>query len=576
MTQHLSMKKILLSILILLTTISIAQAQSFEDAVDLYEQEQYSEAIGIFKQIETDEAALFLGKSYLAVGNYPLSRHYLNRAAESTRVSIQAEAEYTAAMTYFREKNYSESLNILKRLQESRSTTGIHVDARRFYNQLLNYLSLSERFDAIQKANSPALRFDLAQSARRLTDEPVYDALVREVIRLEPDTTYHAEITERLKSDSRAFQTVRSFPSAPQGTVYHIGVVLPTFEEDDPDFLIPRNLYYGIMLAAEEFNNRNADRKVRLIFKNSAENADTTAAAITELAWSNRVDAVIGPLFSEPAMRMAELAEEYRVPMFAPLANSDELNLDYNYTYQMNPTFEIHGKQMARYAVQELGLDTLAVITERDALGRSSALSFRKEAERLGATISYFIEDDFAGRGYDLTEYTKVFTSDEELRDSLRYVKSQAVYAPFTGQAAPTLINLFMNELEVHRSNAIVLGSEEWANANLSAYQNRRFEVYHTASTGESADSSAVHYFTEDYQARFNDEPDRFARIGYDTGSFIFQSLETAGNPAYLRRAVQTGMPHDGMAYRIHFDGSRINQSVFVLPLSDRAKNRTE
>ncbi len=570
------MKKILLSILILLTTISIAQAQSFEDAVDLYEQEQYSEAIGIFKQIETDEAALFLGKSYLAVGNYPLSRHYLNLAAESTRVSIQAEAEYTAAMTYFREKNYSESLNILKRLQESRSTTGIHVDARRFYNQLLNYLSLSERFDAIQKANSPALRFDLAQSARRLTDEPVYDALVREVIRLEPDTTYHAEITERLKSDSRAFQTVRSFPSAPQGTVYHIGVILPTFEEDDPDFLIPRNLYYGIMLAAEEFNNRNADRKVRLIFKNSAENADTTAAAITELAWSNRVDAVIGPLFSEPAMRMAELAEEYQVPMFAPLANSDELNLDYNYTYQMNPTFEIHGKQMARYAVQELGLDTLAVITERDALGRSSALSFRKEAERLGATISYFIEDDFAGRGYDLTEYTEVFTSDEELRDSLRYVKSQAVYAPFTGQAAPTLINLFMNELEVHRSNAIVLGSEEWANANLSAYQNRRFEVYHTASTGESADSSAVHYFTEDYQARFNEEPDRFARIGYDTGTFIFQSLETAGNPVYLRRAVQTGMPHDGMAYRIHFDGSRINQSVFVLPLSDRAKNRTE
>jgi hypothetical protein len=38
-------------------------------------------------------------------------------------------------------------------------------------------------------------------------------------------------------------------------------------------------------------------------------------------------------------MRMAELAEEYRVPMFAPLANSDELNLDYNYTYQMNPYF---------------------------------------------------------------------------------------------------------------------------------------------------------------------------------------------------------------------------------------------
>jgi hypothetical protein len=100
------------------------------------------------------------------------------------------------------------------------------------------------------------------------------------------------------------------------------------------------------------------------------------------------------------------------------------------------------------------------------------------------------------------------------------------------------------------------------------------FEVYHTASTGESADSSAVHYFTEDYQARFNEEPDRFARIGYDTGSFIFQSLETAGNPAYLRRAVQTGMPHDGMAYRIHFDG-KPHQSISLCFTAVRSGQKT-
>jgi len=570
------MKKYLVLLATLLFLTEYVSAQSFQEGVELYESEQYEEAIEILQDVNSDEALLFIGKSYLALGNYPLTRSYMDQLQNSERMSIQQEAEYTKAVLLFRTKDYSSSLNTLNQLLESSNRSGIQIDARRLYNQIIRYLVISEQFEVLQNADSRSLRMDVARQSKRQMDEPLFRSLVNELLRLEPDTSLHDQILETLDLNQVSQNSTFSYPTAPEGTVYHIGVVLPTFDEEDPDFTIPRNLYFGIMLAAEEFNSRNSDKKVQLIFKNSAESPDTTAMAVTELAWAHHADAVIGPLFSDTAQRMAELAEEYRVPMLAPLANSDELNLDYNYTFQFNPTFEVHGKNMARYAVQELGLDTLAVITEENSLGRESALAFRKEAERLGAFVSYYFEDDFAAIGYDLSEFTEVFTPDEALIDSLGYIPTQAIYAPFTGQASNTMASLLMNDLEAMRSRQIILGSEEWQNADLSAYQRRTFEIFHSQASGTAADSTTVAYFEEDFSTRFNTSPDRFAQMGYDTATFLFQSLETAGNASYLGRVLRNKEVYNGLALQIHFDGHRINQMVYVKPLTPRAQARLD
>ncbi len=573
----LDMKKLFLILAIIALPFEGTVAQSFQNALELYETEQYEEAIELFKELDTDQAQLFTGKSYLALGNYPLAIHYLKQSGESSRQNIQQESQYSMALARFRTKNYAGSLNLLSNLLDSDNRTGIQLDARRLYNQILTYLDIGERFEVMQLAERPSLRLDLVQNSRRQLDEPLYRSLVNELLRLEPDPSLHRELTENLdNSRNSSLSTVSMYPNAPQGTVYHVGVVLPTFDEDDPDFTIPRNLYYGMMLAADEFNSRNSDKKIQLIFKNSAEDKDSTAVAVTELAWAHYADAVIGPLFSEPARRMAELTEEYRIPMLAPLANSDELNLDYNYTYQLNPTFEVHGTMMARFAVNELQLDSLAVITDSESVGRRAALSFRREAERLGAHISHFIEDDFATRGYDLSEYTEVFSTDEALIDSLGYTPSQAVYAPFTGQASSTLINLLMNDLEAMRSRPVILGTEDWANADLSAYQRRVFEVYHTQSDGAAADSSALAYFEEDFQTRFDIQPDRFARIGYDTANYLFKSLELAGNPAYLGNVLRSSELYNGVGRQIYFDGNRVNQQVYFRALTPGAEERRQ
>lgn len=563
------MKTFFTSLLLFIVFQTSSFAQSFSEAMDLYRNENYQEAAELFSNSDDDRSQLFAGKSFLALTDYSNAIQHLQLASESSQQNIQQEAFYTLAMAHFGLENYDVSLQNLYELANSENQTGLQADAQQFYNQILNYLSIQDRYETLYKLQSPAIQYDLVSSSKPFFDEDTYRIMVDELVRLTGQTFSQREIERDLLSGRNSRRTVaNSYPAPPDGIVYNIGVILPTFDENDPDFIIPRNLYYGMVLAADDFNEQNRNQKVHLIFKNSAENVDTTAAGFSELAWTKKVDAVIGPLFSEPASRMAQLSEEYHIPMLAPLANSDSLNLDYNYTFQLNPTFEVHGKKMAQFAVQELGIESFSVITQPNSLGRNSALAFRQEAERLGANISYFIEEDFASTGYDFNQITDIFSSDPALIDSLNISPSDVIYAPFTGEASNTMINLLMNNLEAINSDVAVLGSEEWEFASLTEYQKQSFDVYYTQSFVEEPETPSS-FFLEDYETRFGTDPDRFSRIGYDVANYLFESLKTAGNPDYLGKAMRDRSVYDGLALRILFDGERINQHVFIKNLSE-------
>lgn len=567
------MKCLFILILFLFLLVNTHSAQSFDEAMVLYDNEQYAEAAELFSLFTDYQSQLFAGKSFLALSEFSRALPFFQSAVQSTQQTLRHEAEYSLALTHFGLHNYDKSLQYLYSVVQN-NTGSLRTEARNFYGQILDYLTAKQRFDLLYRLDSAAIRYDLVNRSRSFLDPAVYRHMVSELIKMTANATEKSRIERELLTTS-PLQTVRfRYPVAPAGTVYNIGVILPTFQEHEPDFTIPRNLYFGMLLAADDFNSRNPDKKVNLIFRNSAEHPDTTAAAFKELVFSKGVSAVVGPLFSEPALRLADLAEEYRVPMLAPLANADDLNRSYNYTFQLNPTLETHGRQMARFAVQELRLNRIAVFLERGMAGRASAVAFQREAERLGAQITYFIEEHFAPIGYDLSEYTELFTRDAALIDSLNLTPSQAIYAPFSGQASQTMMNLLLNDLEAMGNNLVILGSEEWQHHNLTEYQQNFFEVYYSQSFSEIADHSALNFFRQDYETRFGRTPDLFSKIGFDTGNYLFRNLEIAGNPQYLTRALRTDSQYNGLALRIRFDGERMNQHLNILGLSNRAKER--
>lgn len=557
------MKKLFIFLPVFLLTITPVSAQSFEDGYELYQEEKYDSAAVIFSQLDEDRALLFAGKSYYASGEYPQAIRYLNIVKDTSAVAIQHEAWFTLALTRFKTKNYDVSLELLYRLLNSNNRTGLRVESQRLYDQILRFLSNNERFRVYSRLDSPSLKDDLLDASKTRMPRDEYRVLVKQHISTLIDTLEISDYKQSLVDISSTPFTFR-YPKPPNGMIYNIGILLPTFEEDEPEFTVSRNLYFGLMLASEDFNSRNPDMKVFLNYKNSLSDSVSIREAFTDLKWTYHADAVVGPLFSEAAEETASLAEEFMVPMLTPLANSDSINLDYNYTFQLNPTFEVHGRNLARYAVNELNLDTLAIITETNSLGTSSALGFRYEAEKLGAHIAYYFEEDFASTGYDLQPIAEVFTPDSVLIDSLGYTPVHGIYAPFTGQAAPTLINLLLTDLEAMETDVTVLGSAEWGAANLSDSQLEKFEIYFTEPFGAEPDSMELIQFNEAFELRFGVVPNQFARIGYDTGNYLLNALQEAGNPDYLGQVIRRLPEFNGLEFQIEFNGQRINQHVNI------------
>lgn len=550
-------------------------AQTFDEALELYEQEEYSKAVELFTSLNNERAELFAGKSYYALYNFPLAIDYLRRAEQSGREAIRDEASYTLALAHFGLRNYDKSLLLLHSLATGNNRTGLRQTASRLYNQLLGFLTNQQRFELLYDIHNTSVRYDIVSNSKPFMNEADFSLLAKALLQTTSDETWRARIEQQLINGDRRLENVPgTYVGAPDGMVYNIGVILPMFDENDPDFSIPRNLYFGMVMAADAFNSRNISQKVNLIFKNSAENQDSTSSAMAELTFSHRVDAVLGPIFSEPAETVAEYASEYQLPMVVPLANSEELYRNHEYTFLMNPTSETHGVQMARYAVNTLRLDTLAVITDSEPSGRSSALAFRHEAEKLGAHISYYIEEDFAATGYEFGELTNVFTQDTALIDSLNYLPTDGIFAPFTGQAAGTMSNLLLNSLEALRSDVVIMGNQEWESVRLSDFQNRFFEIYHTDSKATAEESANRKFFIEDYQSRYGLEPDDFSMLGFDIATFLLEQLETAGNPAYLKQSLKNSETFRGLSISIRMHGGRSNQHLFIRPLSDLAKQR--
>lgn len=547
--------------------------QSFQDGVESYQKGQYEEALQIFLALDSDESLLFTGKTYFGLGKYLTAKPYLESISKEDSRDLYLEAQYTLALTDFQLGQFGDALNRFYTLKQQKRKTQIVTDATQIYEEILGFLTINQRKSAFQQAKYPEIKYDLVASAFGDVSYPVAQTLYKQLVKAKIDTSGSAmqELSKTI-ADSMSYAIKKNYTTpkkAPQGLTYNIGAALPNYPNDAPEFKVSQGLYFGYILAAEQFNQQHADKKAFIRHENTGTDMDSSEHALTELAWSSNVDAVLGPLFSEPAQRMAKLAEMYQIPMIAPLANSDTLNIDNPYVYQSNPTFTSHGRKMAGYAVNVLKMDTLAVLAEKNSLGEASAFAFRERAEKMGAKVEHFFVEDLEAKGYDLSDYTKYFTADSAKIDSLgQFHHIDGIYAPFTGQAASTLAELLLVDLEAMNSNITVLGSQEWGNFELPEIPLETIEVYFSESYYVNQKSERVEQFKKQFEARFDMSPNRFAMIGYDTASYLLRTLDNITNSQLLKNTLKSQPPYEGLISNIDFKGTHINQEVKIFKIT--------
>jgi ABC-type branched-subunit amino acid transport system substrate-binding protein len=160
-----------------------------------------------------------------------------------------------------------------------------------------------------------------------------------------------------------------------------LGVVLP---------LSGRYATYGDLVRrgmdlALEMHKTSAP-PVRLVYRDIGADPARSVAAVTELADSERVMAVLGPLTGTAAAAAAVQAQAERLPMLS-LSQREGLPETGEFVFRNSLTSRLQARALARYAVLERGFTGFGILYPENLLGQEMAHLFAEEVRKLGGLV---------------------------------------------------------------------------------------------------------------------------------------------------------------------------------------------
>ncbi|MFT4603378.1 MAG: branched-chain amino acid transport system substrate-binding protein [Rhodothermales bacterium] len=352
-----------------------------------------------------------------------------------------------------------------------------------------------------------------------------------------------AQRTRKLASD--AIQVTSNSPVT-------IGVILSL---DDVEASASQSLFNGFRMAVDDHNARREGRPVRMVFRDIGELGSEGAVASAVEAGAHTV---FGALFSDQARAAAAEAERLEVVFVAPLATDEEVSRDRLMSFQANPTIEMRGRLMARFAVNGLRLRDLGVVAEHDEHGISGVMgnAFADEARLLGATVRFV---------QMLPDTRSWFSIGDHIpADSLRAVRG--IYAPLSGSAADQLAGALLDGLNglltaSEQKRLRVLGNAEWHDLPMRA-EASRFGVTYSNDFYFDRTSDAAQPFTRRYRSMTGVSPGRLSIVGYDLGRYLASTVESE-DPLAVRARLLGAPAFEGLGVRLLFGGGQVNRQMY-------------
>jgi len=409
----------------------------------------------------------------------------------------------------------------------------------------------------------------------------------------------HAEVLPSFAEVAR-----REVP-ATAGASGTLGIVLPL---SGPFARYGEAALRGVMLAAEIFAPAGvggADggsraggseaQGVRLRARDSAGRPARAAAAVSELAADPEVRAVVGPLLGDESEAAAAAAQREGIPLLA-LTGREQVATAYPYAFRLGLTPRSEAEALAEYAVEELGVERVAILHPRDAFGEGLKNLFWDALEARGAQVvgvgRYSPEaTDFAEPvrrliGYLLLDagQRKALRKREELLERAKRVSAETaaelraeaeeITGP-DGEPLPPVVDfdalfvadtheravLLAPQLAFHDVDEVMLlGPSGWNHPDLVRIAGRHVEgaVFPEPFFPESR-FAFVQAFRERYRATFGAEPDAMAARAFDAARLVLVQLARGlSSREEVRQGLLTVRAHPGISgvTRIGPDGN--------------------
>jgi hypothetical protein len=475
-------------------------------------------------------------------------------------------------MSSFQLDDISSTINSLDQLlgMGNIAPESILRQAIEYRNKLIASLSFKHRLDNIGKIRNSDSRRSLVTDYFDRYPRELAVQLIQQLGRYDSEFNSGSFLSRasNLSNTPKLPSTTEYVP----GSIINLGILLPSFETDASNRSVSRGLYNGILIAVDEYNRTHSDRKVQIHFIETEQLSRSSLDQMSKDLESRSIDAIIGPLFSEQVRDVGVMARRLGIPVFAPLANTFERTEQLNHVFQMNPTFESRGESTAKIAFEKLNLRKIGVMAESGTQGQQDAESFVKTFTELGGEVPYLFIEDFAEMGYFVGDHTPWFANNQALVDSTEFVVDtlDAVYFPFTGEVAGTLLNLTLTGLEAYNPDYLILSNDEMAYIDHSSERLSKLKLLYTGTSYLDPSTTDSQNFRFDYLNRSGIDPNTFSYVGYDLGRYFLWAVDHIGSPDDFMIFSSALEPYNGLANSVYFGNDQNNQALHLFEVSSR------
>lgn len=423
------------------------------------------------------------------------------------------------------------------------------------------YALLNDRFDEA----------DLTEAAFMYQDSPVsYLAMLqlgwralaanqKALAREWAAAAMKAPIGFAYREEALALQSQLSDPTQLQRA---IGVLLPL---SGRYAAFGQRVKNGMELAMEAFR---PDIPVRLIFRDTAGDEEIAAQQLAELAISDQVMGVVGPLVGHAAQGAAARADQERIPLLT-MSQREGLAASSLYVFRNSLTAELQVRALVDYAMEQLGLSTFGMLFPQTRQGELFAETFRNEVWWRGGEVvaaqSYQTDQTDFRYQVRLLQGLDPKAPDEEEdpvdAENPEPEEEEESLPPFEALFVPDYsdrISLIAPQIAFYGLEDVqLLGTNGWNDAELPRLARQFVEgAVFTDSFFLHSSYPFVQEFVADFLTRFGEEPTILEAQGYDIVGIMLTLLNDPAivNREDLRRALAQLQNFPGVTGATRFD----------------------
>lgn len=283
------------------------------------------------------------------------------------------------------------------------------------------------------------------------------------------------------------------------------------------------NANYGIRcsnaarLAIDEINAAGGidGKQLALIAENSLGTVDGAIAAYEKLVYSDNVCAIIGPVFTSPALAVAQRCYEDGIVMISPSATHKDVTSVGDYVYRTVPSDSLQSEVAAHYFYEVLGYRNIACLYAMNDYSQGLATGVEEIFTELGGTVSA-METCMVGDKDFRTQLGVIANTDAE-----------AIYIPnYTVEDAQILEQAYQLGMDLP-----FLSSDGFSDPEIYNLAGDFTDGVIYVGPAQAEASTLLADFQEAYSAAYNgDMPDSFATNAYDATYILAQAIDRAGS----------------------------------------------